>query len=797
MNSGIFNTKMSVEFGLTQEGFDYLEQTRNSPPSRVVGRKTRKSLVVHYQSKKMGCSIVCESSLERFAAIEFELSKSVTEYYPQPPKRYVQKKDKRGRKITTPHTADFLIVRSGEICAIQVKSAKEIEHLLVKKPWEWITEKGKVINVPIRAHFSSMGVSHEIVAPDSCGTIRFANLLILDAVTKLPWCYSDKEVEKLVGGLERTPCMTISNAAKALGKDDVTGVIQLIARGFIHCDLDKALLDMPDSTIVSLKSNLLNLTEYEDSSSSSADAGVFGGLSTRDLSIAVERLERVSGHGNKNRTRNDYRLLSKLADGRRQGISDVVAMAPNISKRGNRSPKVAPEVSEFASKFITENLYQVKGRQKGALYYRYRVEASECHPKFPPVSKPTFYGYLKSRNQVDVAFAQQGLRAANAACSASEIEHRHLKSAIPFMEASVDHYKTDVFTEILGHGDIRITKKLYLTVLVDIASGAVLSFYLSINPPSRASVAIVLRKCVQVWGRLPRSIRVDRGAEFKSVYQDAVFAHFCVCKVMSPASHPRFGAEVERSFLYIKNNWLSGRPGYVVDFGSRRGIDSSLDAPAQASLSPLDLIKELRRFFEIRNSNPQGVRSKSAITMIDEAFSKFDFCGVKINYDKNFIVDTAVDLRKFSLCSKRGIKVNDMFFWHPLMANPTLAAYKLDVRLEPENPYVLYVYLEGRWHEAYAAGYQRYKSISDDDVRMAECLWMHQGSSIRRQLVEDVKTEMAKAQRTFDEEYAADKFLVNDVDAIEVGKHNDEAFTVEEFSFEEWDVGSSKSWGVK
>src|SRR5690606_29917677 len=113
------------------------------------------------------------------------------------------------------------------------------------------------------------------------------------------------------------------------------------------------------------------------------------------------------------------------------------------------------------------------------------------------------YRYLKTLNPEKVALAHKGRRAANAEKPARDINDRYIKPSIPFMEATIDHYHTDIFIEILGHGDCRITKRLYLSAMRDIASGAILAYYLSIKPPSRSNTAVLLRRCVKNWGCLP------------------------------------------------------------------------------------------------------------------------------------------------------------------------------------------------------------------------------------------------------------------------------------------------------
>lgn len=59
---------------------------------------------------------------------------------------------------------------------------------------------------------------------------------------------------------------------------------------------------------------------------------------------------------------------------------------------------------------------------------------------------------------------------------------------------------------------------------------------------------LVIRDCVRRYGRIPTTIVVDQGAEFKGTYFEQLLAYMGAHKRMRPASHPRFGSIIERFF---------------------------------------------------------------------------------------------------------------------------------------------------------------------------------------------------------------------------------------------------------
>ena len=62
--------------------------------------------------------------------------------------------------------------------------------------------------------------------------------------------------------------------------------------------------------------------------------------------------------------------------------------------------------------------------------------------------------------------------------------------------------------------------------MTDAYSRRFLAVYLTFDPPSYRSVMMVLRICVQRFGRLPQILVVDGGREFNSVYFDTRLSRY-------------------------------------------------------------------------------------------------------------------------------------------------------------------------------------------------------------------------------------------------------------------------------
>src|SRR5258708_7332898 len=79
---------------------------------------------------------------------------------------------------------------------------------------------------------------------------------------------------------------------------------------------------------------------------------------------------------------------------------------------------------------------------------------------------------------------------------------------------------------------------------------------LTFDPPSYRSCLMVLRLCVERYGRLPTAITVDGGPEFQSVYFEQLLALYRVRKHQRPAAEPRFGSPQERLFGTMETEFL-------------------------------------------------------------------------------------------------------------------------------------------------------------------------------------------------------------------------------------------------
>jgi putative transposase len=130
---------------------------------------------------------------------------------------------------------------------------------------------------------------------------------------------------------------------------------------------------------------------------------------------------------------------------------------------------------------------------------------------------------------------------------------------LPLERVQIDHTLVDVF--IVDEGDRLPIGRPWLTLVIDVASRAVLGFSVSLDEPSTASVALALVQAVlpkdlwladrelevpwPMWG-LPELLQLDNAPEFHSRALIRGAQKYGVRIDYRPPASPHFGGHIER-----------------------------------------------------------------------------------------------------------------------------------------------------------------------------------------------------------------------------------------------------------
>ncbi|KGD62385.1 DDE-type integrase/transposase/recombinase [Alcanivorax sp. VBW004] len=718
-------------------------------PSRIPGGKATENKVIGYPSRKMDLLIRCESALERIAAIGLEINPSIDAYFCQPPACNIQITKKNGKKGTVTYTPDFVYKSDNEISVIEVKSHEKVKELAISNPFEWEFDGVTAHHRSYSEYFESFGMLHSIVIPDLYGKLRMHNLRILDQSLRRTSSVSEDSIVKLLLLLKETDEITVHNALRLIDHADPVTIYQMIGKGVVITSLNNGLLEDIRSSKIRLAGADSENTElpYAPSNKSNhAYQSHFFNSSQSEIDEGIKKLKWLTANkykAHKKHCRTVHRYRKAISDAKQRGIPSIAALAPNHSKKGNRKPKREKIVFDYLDCFVKKNWLMGRPIKKSLLYAKYYLEATNHHPLYRPIGKTSFYNKLNSIPPETVAQAHKGRRGFNAEKPPSLPENREIVSTFGLFDTTLDHHTVDCLVEISSDGYETITRKPILSILLDRGSNAVLSWHIDICEPSQSIVSILIRKTLREWGRLPVSIRTDRGSDLTSHHSEDLMAHLGIEKTLSPKSYGRGGGEVERSFSEVINDFVSGLPGYTPSIINRREMDSHKDPSNLPVLPLLNFIERFDEFIKLRNKRIHGERSQSPEQLVKSSIEKTSLAGIPYEQGFNFDLDTAINITDYSFDYRRGLHVSGRRYFSSALNNHQLDKKNTEVRIDPENPCLVYVRVNNQWTTASHRDLDAFENSSPAQQAFYN-LWITGGKSIRSHAKFQAKLRTAK-----------------------------------------------------
>lgn len=746
---------------LSAEAVAYIQQARQSEPSRLVGRYARSNVCTDFPSRKMGMTIQAESRTGEYAfVVECEADDDTLEYWDQPPPVYIQITDARGAMREIQYTSDYLkLTRNGPLIA-EIKLEDSIAKLVKKRPEDWVLNEDGPVYKPAVARFSELGLRHVVIVRSTDDQLRTANTKLLLLARHIDSRGYTDLVEKKNAAFDRSAWMRLSDLADQLGIVDKAPLLCMINSGQLFASTGYGLLIDPQSIWVANSAEMLALcleqvTNCHSEPDILSNTVVTLGDAPTEMSAskALRKLDQLADGIN---TRSARRWKRQIREGEENGLTAFESLLDRRYKSGNREPRLDAECLNFLVKYITENHGTNNRKPKKKSHATYRELARKEHPHIAPACRTTFNKHI-AKNAKRVASGRGGIRAENAASSPSPPEDRELRATMAFETATLDHYQGDIECVVARANGKVYTARPWITALVDIHSKCVLAFWISFRAPSKRSCAMVIRRCVRRHGRLPNEIIVDRGSDFESVYFSALLAKCEVSRVRRPKAHPRYGAEVERLFGEFKTEWLSSRPGNLAEREESRAVSSTHSSANAAQLELDDMMREFSEFVDWRNCSLVGAAYKSANDVLEDSLRNYSCLGRPIKETPEFIIGTAVDTKEYAIDPVRGIHI-ELHYWHPELATLNGIKSRTEVRTEPEDPYRIYALVRDHWVVCMATGERRFRAKDPID-RLAEAIKLLDGKALRNAAKDEAETLLIQKLLEADDRLSARRVM--------------------------------------
>ncbi|GAC1347870.1 MAG: TnsA endonuclease N-terminal domain-containing protein [Ktedonobacteraceae bacterium] len=380
-----------------------------------------------------------------------------------------------------------------------------------------------------------------------------------------------------------------------------------------------------------------------------------------------------------------------------------LGLLDRIARRGNRTVRLPDASMQVLEDHLQAHYAVPQAKSKAAVYRLYREACAK--QGLAPIGERTFYRVSARFTTTDVITKRRGRRAAYASQPFYWLDQttpRHGER--PFALAHLDHTELDI--ELVSSVTGKVLDRPWATFLTDAYSRRILACYLTYDPPSYRSVMMVLRECVRRHQRLPQECLVDRGAEFGSIYFETLLTRYFVTKKDRPPGQPRTGSVIERLFGTTTTQLLHQLRGNTQASKTPRQMTHEVD-PKRLAVWTLDRFSArlCQYAYDIYDQMDHPALGQSP----REAFAQgMSLSGMRLHrllaYSEDFLMLTRPTTRTgvAKVDPSRGIVINGLRYWNPLMRSSLVSGTSVAVRYEPFDMSVAYVFIGDQWLECVA-----------------------------------------------------------------------------------------------
>jgi putative transposase len=399
--------------------------------------------------------------------------------------------------------------------------------------------------------------------------------------------------------------------------------------------------------------------------------------------------------------------------------SGLIGLLPQFMRRGRKwEADFAPR--KLIHEVLETHYDTVTRKPKRGAYGEYLKRSEE--QQLAPLSPRTFYREVeRHKTTYEQTVAREGTRAAypfkDYVREQEKTVSRHGNYA--WAMAHLDH--TELNLMLCDSRTGQILGKCWLTLLILSHPRRIVSYALTFDPPSYRSCLMVLRLCVERYGRLPTAITVDGGPEFHSVYFEQLLALYRVRKHQRPAAEPRFGSPQERLFGTMETEFLYHLLGNTQATREPRMMTKATDPQRQAVWTLPRLAERVQHWadeeYDILRHPALGMTPREAYELSlkrdGERLHKH------IEYDDTFLKATFPTIRqgKVKVEPGVGVRMNYLDYWCEAMRDPTVEGTQVKVRYDPFNVSVGYAYIDGRWRKC-DCPYTEFSGCSERELQL-------------------------------------------------------------------------------
>jgi len=378
--------------------------------------------------------------------------------------------------------------------------------------------------------------------------------------------------------------------------------------------------------------------------------------------------------------------------------SGFTGLISNRKNQGNRSQRLNKETIELMNLYIETEYETSTNKVMKSVWRALKEKCKEKGIYCPPYQ--TFTEYVNARPEYEQTKNREGYKAANK----HKPFHYFLELQTPrhgerpYHIGHIDHTELDLELKCSKTG--KSLGKAWITFFVDAFTRRILSFYLTFDPPSYRSCMMVIRECVKRQGRLPKTIVVDGGKEFGSVYFDALLAVYKLSKKVRKGQ-PRVGSVIERMFGVTNKMFIHNLRGNTQVMKNARQVTPDVNPKGKSVWTLPELAMMMATWvyevYETREHVSLGESPRDAHLNGIAKTGKRNFTLIAYNEEFKLLTLPATRNKTLKVHVGRGVKLNYIYYNAPALKQPGIENTQVPVRYDPYNMGIAYAYVKNKW----------------------------------------------------------------------------------------------------
>ncbi len=740
--------------GVNARGLAYIA-TALSNPSRDASSGGLKSFGVNYASPVAAEAIQADSvTVELKFLLRAQICGETLLCIDQPGCIGVVGRSPKGRNTRYVYSPDYLVISKTRIYGVECKTEASLATLVETRPFDYRYEDGRYQFVPAQHYLRGLNISFEVFSDAEVSQIALANLMLVcplqtlepltdqaQAVIGRARELLDARPRSLSALIRRLGPGSEMHLLVALANRELFGTLGSISLNnlerfqFFSCEQAAKRADSRE-----LERIALDAVEHNE-----RWAGSAARLSTADLRGARRRLKRITQieRGEIPPNGNDRHVIATYKQKISEGAEPELAAATSFSSSGNRGCRIGDQLEVFKDAFDRH----IATPSPLPIVQAYGMAADELRSRgITPASYERFRQFVKSRDPKATALKQSGSRGYQSKFPITSIDQQRPEALAAGEVVHVDSSPEDcrVFAELDG---VLALERPSIAVAVCERTSMLLGFAVAFGSASRFLLALLLRDIVRRWGFFPQWIVNDGGPEHRSnMWKNGLAWNRCSV-IRRPGAAARAGQCVESAINAINYGLPRKLSGSTRNDEARRSAANSTKSRATAIHHFAAVHKLLQEDFrEYLESTPKSFAEKSPREWFLEERSRRPVGFAADITQPMTLIETAVPVavRQFELDPTRGLKVGLRNYSSMALIDGARSHRRFEeVRIDPEDPSLIYVRFESGWVTADSQDALELRQLPEID-RLVEGMHARTRADSNKELRADAQVKLNK-----------------------------------------------------